>query len=120
MDIEAFREHCLTLPGVTEDFPFGEDALAFRVGLKIFALVMLSRHPAQANLKCEPERAMELRERYPQHVLPGYHMNKRHWNTVLLEGPLTARQIGELVEHAHALVLASLSKGERARIAQAP
>jgi predicted DNA-binding protein (MmcQ/YjbR family) len=85
MNIEEVRNFCLKLNGTEEDYPFGENTLVFKVGGKIFALTSLDSIPLQINLKCDPEKAVELRETYDS-VIPGYHMNKRHWNTVILDG----------------------------------
>src|SRR5436189_3391430 len=84
MDLEQFRKCCLAKPDVTESTPFGEDVLVFKVGGKMFALVALDEVPATANLKCDPDLALEFRDRYEQ-VRPGYHMNKKHWNTVEID-----------------------------------
>ena len=108
MNIEELRDHCLQLKGVTEDFPFGEDTLVFRVGGKIFLLTGLEEAD-RFNVKCDPERAVELRERYSE-VKPGYHMNKKHWNTVYMNGSLTKKQLCELIEHSYDLILKSLPK----------
>lgn len=113
MTLDALRSHALARLAATEDQPFGPDVLAFRVGGKIFALLSLDALPPRVNLKCDPERAVELRERHPA-VQPGYHMNKRHWNTVVLDGTLDDALVRELVEHAHALVVASLPARVRA------
>lgn len=102
MDIERFREHCLAKPGVTEDLPFGPDTLVFRVRGKLFALCDVNTFDG-INLKCDPERAVELRERYPG-IVPGYHMNKRHWNTVATDGSVPERLILELTDHSYTLV----------------
>ena len=83
MDVESFRHYCLAKPGATEDTPFGDEHLVFKVHGKMFALLALEEVPPTANLKCNPDRALELRDRYEQ-VRPGYHMNKKHWNTVEL------------------------------------
>lgn len=114
MNIEELRDHCLTLQGVTEDFPFGEDTLVFRVGVKIFLLTGLTE-ANRFNVKCDPELAVELRERYNE-VQPGYHMNKKHWNTVYMDGQLTRKQLCEMVEHSYDLVLKSLPKKEQEKI----
>jgi len=106
MDLETFRNYCLSLPGVTEGFPFGETTLVFKVGGKIFALADAELF-ASVNLKCDPELAIELRERYPA-VLPGYHMNKKHWNTVQNDGSIPAKLLLEWAKHSYDLVLASL------------
>ena len=89
MDIERFREECLRLPGSEESLPFGDDCLVFKVGGRIFALLPLSTDEPSASLKCDPDRAEELRARYDA-VIPGYHLNKRHWNTLYLERDLSS------------------------------
>ena len=108
MHIEAFREYCLSLPGTTEDFPFGEETLVFKVEGKIFALTHVDFFES-INLKCEPEKAVELRERYPA-VQPGYHMNKKHWNTVLTDGSISDALLVEWIKDSYYLVVASLPK----------
>ncbi len=107
MHIEEFREYCLGKKGVTEGFPFGEDVLVFKVMGKIFTLTALERKPPQANLKADPDRIPGLREQYDGRILPGYHMNKEHWNTVLLE-QLPRELLCELIDHSYDLVVASL------------
>ncbi|MBC2838677.1 MmcQ/YjbR family DNA-binding protein [Robiginitalea sp. SC105] len=107
MHIEEFRDCCLARKGVTEGFPFGEDVLVFKVMGKMFALVSLGRRPLQANLKADPERIPDLREQFDGRILPGYHMNKDHWNSVLLE-QLPRELLRELVDHSYELVVASL------------
>lgn len=109
MDMEKIREHCLAKANVTEDFPFDQDTLAFRVHGKIFLLTSLERNPSAVNLKCDPERALELREAYPS-IVPGYHMNKKHWNTVVLDGTVPDKLLIELVDHSYNLIFQSLSK----------
>lgn len=114
MTLEQLRNLCLSLPGTSEYLPFDQNTLAFRVGSKIFAMVDIE--PAECvNLKCEPERAVELRDQYPE-IVPGYHMNKKHWNTVSLKGHLSPALISELVQHSYQLVYASLPKAEKAEI----
>lgn len=108
MNIEEIRDYCLAKPGVTEDMPFGEDTLVFRVGEKLFLLTSISGG-SQFNVKCDPERAVELREHHPE-VQPGYHMNKKHWNTVHADGSLTKKQICEMIDHSYELVLKSLPR----------
>jgi len=108
MNIEELRDYCLQKKGVTESFPFGEDTLVFKVADKMFLLTSLSE-PHSFNAKCEPERAVELREQYEE-VKPGYHMNKKHWNTVHTNGRLNDKQLRVMVDHSYELVLASLSK----------
>ena len=115
MDIEAFRNYCLCKKGVTEEMPFGPDALVFKVMGKMFALCALERLPSQVNLKCDPERAIELREEYDGVIIPGYHMSKIHWNTLYLER-LSPQLIAELVDHSYDLVVAKLSKKLKAEL----
>ena len=109
MDAEQFREYCLAKPRVTEATPFGEDTLVFKVGGKMFALLSLDAVPPRANLKCDPDRALELRDRYEQ-VLPGYHMNKKHWNTVILDGAIPHWTIVEMIDHSYDLVKSKAKK----------
>ena len=109
MNIETFREYCLQKKAVTESFPFDETTLVYKVAGKMFALTSLDNTVLTVNLKCDPDWAIELRESYPQ-ITPGFHMNKKHWNTVhLTEGfPLTL--FIELITHSYQLVVASLPK----------
>lgn len=109
MNVEELREYCLTKKGVTEEFPFDSDTLVYKVMGKMFALVPLERLPSQCNLKCDPERAIELREEYDGAITPGYHMSKTHWNTLFLEN-LPTKLILELVDHSYDLVVAGLTK----------
>lgn len=109
MNLEDFREHCLTKPRVTEGTPFGDDTLGFKVAGKIFALASLEEVPPWVNLKCDPERALELRDRYEE-VQPGYHMNKRHWNTVELSGRIPDAELRRMIDHSYDLVVASPPK----------
>jgi len=108
MNIEEVRQFCIAKKGVTEGFPFDEVTLVIKVGGKIFALLSLDKEPS-VNLKCDPERAIELRERFDD-ILPGYHMNKKHWNTVMLEGSLQDNLVKEMLTHSYELVLASLPR----------
>lgn len=114
VNIEELRDYCLDKPGVTESFPFGEETLVFKVGDKIFMLTGLGEH--SFNVKCDPEHAVELREQYSE-VKPGYHMNKKHWNTVHTDGSLTNKQLREMVDHSYNLVFLSLSKKMQVEIA---
>ena len=118
MNIEFFRSYCLAKKGVTEEFPFDEQTLVFKVMGKMFALSGLERMPAQVNLKCDPERAITLREEYPDHILGGYHMNKKHWNTVILENSLPPKFICELIDHSYDLVVSKLTKKLKEELAQ--
>ena len=106
---------CSGLPGAVEDYPFGDDAAVFKVGGRMFALVMLAGEPGSVNLKCDPDRALELRATYTA-VRPGYHMNKRHWNTVELDGTVGAAELRHMVDHSYELVINRLPRTERARL----
>lgn len=110
MNIEELREHCLLKPGVTEEFPFDEETLVFKVMGKMFALTGLNDIEHTVNLKCDPDFAIELREQYPDDVMPGYHMNKKHWNTVAYSGSLKSDFVKELVDHSYDLVVHSLPR----------
>ena len=109
MQGDTFREYCLGKTGVTESSPFGPDNLVFKVGGKMFALLALDEIPPAANLKCDPDRALELRDRYEE-VTPGYHMNKKHWNTVQLVGGIPDGEIRQMIDHSYALVVQSLPR----------
>ena len=115
MDIQEFTEYCLAKKGVTESFPFGGDTLAFKVVGKMFALTGLDEIPSKANLKCDPEWGVTLREEY-EDITPGYHMNKVHWNTILLEGQLENAFIKKLIDHSYQLVVNSLTKRDKAML----
>jgi predicted DNA-binding protein (MmcQ/YjbR family) len=104
MNIEALRAYVLQKPGVTEGFPFGEDTLVFKVKEKIFLLTGLDSSPLQFNVKCDPDKAIELREEFPDSILPGYHMNKKHWNTVIIDGAVSQKLLKELIDHSYDLV----------------
>jgi len=112
MDIESLRAYCLKKKGVLEDFPFGETTLVFRVQGKIFLLVGLDNTPLQFNAKADPEKIPDLRERHSA-IQPGYHMNKKHWNTILVDGTLPERILRELIDESYQLVVASLPKKDR-------
>ena len=104
MNIEALRDHVLNYGDVEEGFPFGEDTLVFKVKNKIFLLVSLTAKPLQFNVKCDPGKAIELREEYPEAVLPGYHMNKKHWNTIIVNGSLANKLLVEMIKDSYELV----------------
>lgn len=111
---KRLRELCLSLPGATSDFPFDEETEAFRVGGKIFALFFGGqRRPVEANLKCDPDLAADLREAYPAEILPGWHMSHRHWNTVVFDGSIPAAKLEWLIRHSYELVAAGLPKARR-------
>ena len=112
MDIETFRDYCLAKKGVEETFPFDEVTLVFKVMTKMFALTSLNKETFEVNLKCDPERAMELREEYSE-IRAGFHMNKKHWNTVEFEGSLSDALLCELVDHSYDLVVQKLKKADR-------
>ena len=116
MDVEAIRAYCLTKKGVEEGFPFGDTTLVIKVGGKIFVLMNLDGDPSM-NLKCDPDRAIDLREENPA-IIPGYHMNKKHWNTVVLDGSLPKRLILEMIDHSYNLVFQSLPLKLRLEIEQ--
>lgn len=109
MNIEEFRNYCLSKKYVTECFPFDEVTLVFKVANKMFALSGLEHHPATVNLKCDPERAIELRDEYSD-IIAGFHMSKKHWNTVAIEGGLSNNFIEELIDHSYNLVVKGLTK----------
>ncbi len=112
MHIDEFREYCLAKKGTEECFPFDEHTLVFKVLGKMFALTGLEREEFTANLKCEPERAIELREQY-EDIQPGYHMSKKHWNTVSFEGNLSEDFLCELIDHSYDMVVKGLRKKDK-------
>ena len=112
MHIEAFREYCIAKKGVTEEFPFDEETLVFKVMNKMFALAPLERIPSQVNLKCDPERAVQLREEHDGVIMPGYHMSKVHWNTIYLE-QVPQDLIIDMIDHSYELIIRSLPKKVR-------
>lgn len=109
MNIEQLHEYALSLPDVTESFPFDETTLVMKAGGKMFLLVSLDADPLQFNVKCDPESAVELREEYAC-VLPGYHMNKKHWNTIVVDGTLTNKQLKEMVLDSYNLIVKKKKK----------
>ncbi len=111
MNIEQLREYCLKKKGVNESFPFNEETLVFKVVSKIFLLASLDSIPLSINLKCDPELAVELRERYDS-IQPGYHMNKTHWNTITIDGTLPDKKLNELIDHSYELVKKGLKKSD--------
>jgi predicted DNA-binding protein (MmcQ/YjbR family) len=118
MNIQAFYDYCLAKKGVTEHFPFDEDTLVFKVGGKMFALSSLmqwEKGEASVNLKCDPDRALELRAQY-EAIEPGYHMSKVHWNTVSVDGDVSEKMFRELIDHSYELVFKSLTKKLQAEI----
>jgi len=113
MDIETYRNYCLAKKGVEETFPFDEVTLVFKVMGKMFALTGLQKEIFEVNLKCDPERALELREEYAQ-IRAGFHMSKKHWNTIAFEEGLPDSLLYELIDHSYDLVVAKLKKADKA------
>lgn len=103
MNIEDLRSYALSMPDVQEDFPFGNDVIVFKINTKIFLLLPLNAESLRFNVKCNPDYAIELREQYSC-IQPGYHMNKKHWNTIFVDGTLSSRQIKEFIEDSYKLV----------------
>ena len=114
MDVVEFREYCLYKPNTSEGMPFGETVLVFKVVGKMFALMSLDEVPATANLKCDPDLALELRDRYEQ-VRPGYHMNKKHWNTVEIDSGIPEAELRRMIDYSYDLVVQSLPRANRSR-----
>lgn len=104
MNIESLREYCLSKPGVEETLPFGPDTLVFKVNNKVFLLTGLDEAELRFNVKCDPDKALELREEFSC-VLPGYHMNKKHWNTIVVDGSVSSKQLREWIDHSYELVV---------------
>src|SRR5882724_11959675 len=109
MELSDFREYCLSKPRATEGMPFGPDVLVFKVAGKMFALAALNELPPTVNLKCDPDLALDLRDRYEQ-VRPGYHMNKKHWNTVEIESGIPDIELRKMIDHSYELVIERLPK----------
>ena len=116
MNVEEIRAYCIDKKGVTESFPFDNDTLVFKVLDKIFLLISLERQPLRINVKCDPEKAIELRESYSDNILPGYHMNKLHWNTVIINQELSNTLIKKFIDDSYHLVLESLPKAKQLRL----
>jgi predicted DNA-binding protein (MmcQ/YjbR family) len=112
MQFDQAQEYLLSLPSAEEGFPFGPEVMVFKVGGKMFATLAYEEVPCRMNLKCDPARSLELRERYAS-VIPGYHMNKKHWNTITLDDELAPSEVEELITHSYELVVASLPKAQR-------
>ena len=112
MDAAQLRGHCLSFPGTAETFPFAPETSVFKVAGKIFAISRLARDPLQVSLKCEPLLAEQLREAHPA-IRPGYHLNKRHWNTVTVDGSLSDQLIEDMIEDSYDLVVSRLARTNR-------
>ena len=119
IDADALRDWCLARPGVTEERPFGPITTVFKVSGKVFALSALEREPLEVSLKCEPDLAQALRRDHPA-IRPGYHLNKRHWNTVLCDGSLPDEMIIDMVEDSYDLVVEGLPRRVREQLGWAP
>jgi predicted DNA-binding protein (MmcQ/YjbR family) len=116
VNAEAIRQHCLKKRGkITEGFPFGEGVLVFKVNGKIFLLLNLDNSPISVNLKCDPGMAIELREKYDA-VQPGYHMNKKHWNTVILDGSIPPAEIRLMIDHSYEQIVLGMSRSAREKL----
>jgi predicted DNA-binding protein (MmcQ/YjbR family) len=113
------RDLCLAFPGSAETFPFGPNVSVFKVGGKMFALSQLADHPLRVSLKCEPGLAEQLRSTYPA-VIPGYHLNKRHWNTVIIDGSLPEQMIRDMIEDSYDLVVSKLPASRRRALSWEP
>ena len=109
---DELRDHCLSFIGAEETFPFGPENSVFKVRGKVFALTRLDGDPLRVSLKCEPGLAEELREAHPA-VIPGYHLNKRHWNTVIIDGSLPEQMLKDMIEDSYDLVVSGLPKSQR-------
>ncbi len=110
---------CTAKPGAAEDYPFGDDVAVFKVAGRMFALIPLGPAPGSVSLKCDPDLAVALRARYPA-IAPGYHLNKRHWNTVQLDGSVPDAELLDLIDHSYDLVVARLPRSQRARLMPRP
>ena len=117
MDIESFRSYCLYKAGTTEEFPFDESTLVFKVMGKIFAITGLDDLEFKVSLKCDPDWAIDLRESFPQ-IVPGFHMNKKHWNTVSFEADLPEMLLREMIDHSYQLVVNGLSAKAKKTLSQ--
>ena len=120
IDAAAVRSWCLARPGVTEERPFGPITTVFKVEGKVFLLSALERAPLQVSLKCEPPLAEQLRRDYPATVRPGYHLNKRHWNTVTCDGSIPDPMVIDMLEDSYDLVVSAMSRATRERLGWAP
>ncbi len=119
MTAAVLKRHCLALPGAVEEFPFGPETSVFKAGGKVFAITRLAGRPLKVSLKCEPPLAEQLRDTYGE-IQPGYHLNKRHWNTVTVDGALPAGMVRDMIEDSYDLVVAGLPRRVRDELGWAP
>jgi predicted DNA-binding protein (MmcQ/YjbR family) len=112
MNLDQLRNYCLSKPDTNESLPFGPDTLVYSVKGKLFALTSLTGERSRVNLKCNPDYAIELRDQYDD-IIPGWHMNKKHWNTVYLDGHLKTRFIQELIDHSYEQVIAKMPRSKQ-------
>jgi predicted DNA-binding protein (MmcQ/YjbR family) len=117
LDYESLKAYCLAKQGTSAGYPFGEGALVFKVMDKMFALISETSEPLQVNLKCDPDDARALRAQYAA-ITPGYHMNKKHWNTLVFDGSLPAELVAELIDHSYELVVNSLTRVQQGKLNQ--
>lgn len=117
MNLEAICEYCLQKSGVTQHFPFDEQTLVFKVADKMFLLTNINQHPLSLNLKCSPQYALTLRQKY-ECISPGYHMNKKHWNTIIINGTLSTPFLIQLINHSYDLVVSGLPKKVQQQLKQ--
>ncbi len=117
MNIEELRNFCISLKAVEETLPFGPETLVFKIMGKAFLLTGFDANPVEFNVKCEPEKAIELRDRYSC-VLPGYHMNKKHWNTIIADGSVTSKQLKEWIVDSYNLVISGLPKIQQKKLTE--
>ncbi len=115
MEVDALRDHCLSKPEVTEGFPFGPEVLVFKVAGKMFATLSIDAIPPRMNLKCDPDEAVARRARWAS-VEPGYHMNKRHWNTIISDGSIPDEEVRSWIDDSYRLVVRTLRKADRERL----
>jgi predicted DNA-binding protein (MmcQ/YjbR family) len=114
MNVEDIRDFALSLKNSSESFPFGEDTIVFKTNNKMFLLLPLDEVDLlKINVKCDPELAATLREEYPETVLPGYHMNKKHWNTIVIDGRLSWSRIKEMIKDSYELVKGKVERGSK-------
>ena len=115
INLKKIKEYCFKKPGTFEDFPFDQSTLTFKIVNKMYALANIDSQPLRINLKCDPHLSLDLRQKYEQ-VIPGYHMNKKHWNTIIIDGVIPDKEIFNLIDLSYNLVFISLKKTERDEI----